>query len=282
MREDTPLPGAAGLGDSLDWEVMARYLSGESSPEESERVRSWLEERPDDEARESVTPLTFTPRGYATGIGGRDSVRLPDGSLMILGPASIASVAANFGTAERRVDIRGDAYFDVVHNTSSPFVVHAGSATVRDVGTRFAVRSDSAEGVVVAVTQGAVSLAAAGYAGNELLLQAGQRGTVRPERPPERRGMASEADLDWMRGRLVFRESPMSEVVASLRRWYGLDLRFEDQSFATRHITAIFSGEPPERVIEVIRLALGAEIQRRGDTIVVRSARAERGGPRSK
>jgi transmembrane sensor len=355
MPEDTP---HTGTSDSIHWEVIARYLAGESSPEEAARVRASLAAHSSDDAlvtalgdivarmpssipgdidveaalqrvkshrdARAVRPITTaqslsarrvplalfaaaaavlivisvlpilrekTPapanvpaiRGYATGIGMLDSIRLADGTLMVLGPASSASVAADFGKTERRVDIRGDAYFDVKHNASVSFVVHAGAAVIKDVGTQFAVRSDAGEGVIVAVAEGKVSLATNDSASPQLLLQAGQRGALRPDRPPERLGTgAVNEDLAWMRGQLVFRESPMSEVAASLRRWYGMSLRFKDPSFATRHITATFSGEPPERVIEVLRLALGAQLERRGDTIVVRSLHGERGGTRSR
>jgi transmembrane sensor len=360
MREDTPNTGTPDPADLLDWEAVARYLAGESSAEESNKIRLLLASRPADEAlvaaldralarmpasvpddidvdaalqsvksrrdlehvrlitsapsrmlsrwrfpvpllaaaatvlivvtgwlalrgNKPTAPSVLTTRGYATGIGAIDSIRLADGSLMVLGPASFASIAADFGSTERRIDIRGDAYFEVVHKASSPFVVHVGQAVVRDVGTRFAVRSDDAQGVIVAVAEGAVSLSTKDSVSPHLLLQAGQRGAVRPDRPPERLGTgAVNEDLAWMRGQLVFRESPMTEVVSSLRRWYGIDLRFEDRSFATRHITATFSGEPPDRVIEVIRLALGARIERRGDTVVVRSLQGERGGTRSR
>jgi transmembrane sensor len=361
MPEDTPLTGTRNPGDSLDWDAIARYLAGESSAEESARIRSLLARRPEDESlvraldrvmgkmpasipadidveaalarvksrrdadtvrsittapsrmnrwrlpapliaaaaavlivvtgsllllreKSPAAPEASPPRGYATGVGSHDSIRLADGSLMVLGPASFASIAADFGQTERRVDVRGDAYFDVVHKAAQPFVVHAGGAVVRDVGTRFAVHSDTAEGVTVAVAEGTVSLSAKDDASSHpLLLQAGQRGAVRPDRPPERLGTGTvNEDLAWMHGQLVFRESPMSEVVSSLRRWYGINLRFEDRSFAARHFTGTFSGEPPERVLEVIRLALGARIERRGDTIVVRSLTSEQGGSRSR
>jgi transmembrane sensor len=213
------------------------------------------------------------PRTVATAVGERDSLRLPDGSRVLLGPESRLVVAGDFGTARRDVELRGEAFFDVVHDDRRPFVVHAGGAAVRDVGTAFTVRA-VAGGVRVVVTEGAVLLgAAAGADTAGVLLRAGDRGELRPGGPPAvARGAATDDDLAWTRGRLVFREAPMDEVAATLRRWYGVTLRVEDSALARRHLTADFAGEPVARVLDVLALALGAEVERRGDSASVRPA----------
>jgi transmembrane sensor len=82
---------------------------------------------------------------------------------------------------------------------------------------------------------------------------------------------ATEHDLAWLQRRLVFREAPMSEVIDAFRRWYGIELRIADTSLVSRHLTASFSGETPQGALEVIRLSLGAEIEQRGDTAIVRT-----------
>jgi ferric-dicitrate binding protein FerR (iron transport regulator) len=61
-------------------------------------------------------------------------------------------------------------------------------------------------------------------------------------------------------------------VSSELRRWYGVELRVEDSALASRHLTMTFSGDPLERVLRVIGLGLGAEIERHGDTAVVRAS----------
>jgi ferric-dicitrate binding protein FerR (iron transport regulator) len=55
-----------------------------------------------------------------------------------------------------------------------------------------------------------------------------------------------------------------------MRKWYGIELKVADKALNNRHLTATFAGESPERVLETIRLALGAEIERHGDTAIVR------------
>jgi transmembrane sensor len=211
-------------------------------------------------------------RMVATGIGAIDSLRLADGTRVILGPRSSISIAANYGVQRRDVEVHGDAYFDVVHDASKPFTILASGAIIQDLGTRFTIRTDAADGVAVSVAQGSVSLQGVNTKGHGIVLRPGDRGSVLPNgQTVSRRGTAE--DMAWMRGRLVFREAPLTEVIASLKRWYGIELKVTDESLASRHLTATFSGEPPERVLEVIRLVLGADIERRGDTVIVRPAK---------
>ncbi len=349
------------MSDPADWEALARYVVGESKPEEVEQLESRFAAQPADKAlldalatvtqamtgnvpldldvesalrrvkarrsEPSVRTLEFRrpivdarrpvrwhvplpavaaaallaigAAGYltmrtrrielqpppsaqmiATGVGVLDSLRLPDGTHVVLGPLSSVKIAQGFGLTSREVDVRGDAYFEVVHDSSKPFTVHALHATIHDVGTKFAVRTDAAEGVAVSVTEGSVSLQGTnpsrGGVGTSprgpIVLRPGERGVVGPDGQTVKKRAASE-DMAWLRRQLVFREAPLPEVAASLHRWYGIELRVSDAALAARHLTATFSGEPPERVLEVIRLVLGADIERRGDTAFVRPRR---------
>jgi transmembrane sensor len=113
-----------------------------------------------------------------------------------------------------------------------------------------------------------------------IVLRAGERGVVAPV--PGRGFAAARVDgsatavaddTAWTSGRLVFRDAPLVEVAGALRRWYGVELRVADPTLARRHLTATFRGEPLPEVLRVVGLALGARVDRRGDTVVVRPAR---------
>jgi transmembrane sensor len=207
-----------------------------------------------------------------TGVGIRDSMTLIDGTRVVLGPLSSVKVGSGYGSTSREVEVRGDAWFDVVHDTSRPFTVRAGSATIVDVGTTFAVRSDDPAGVSVSVSEGAVSLREMNTPVSQgVILKAGDNGLLQTDGSViARRGSASEDDVAWMKGRLVFRDATITQVAASMRKWYGIELKVADKALNNRHLTATFAGESPERVLETIRLALGADIERHGDTAIVR------------
>jgi transmembrane sensor len=88
------------------------------------------------------------------------------------------------------------------------------------------------------------------------------------------RSVVSDDDLAWIQGRLVFRDAPLILVGAELYRWYGVRLRVADSSLATLHLTASFSGEPVDRVLNVIALSLGARIERHGNVAILYRATA--------
>ena len=353
-------PNQPPADDSTDWEAVARYFAGESTPDEVEAVRRWLEAHPAEAAAlgslsDAASQLaTTTPPGldveaalkrvaerrdaadvipigsrpaihrtpsrtvaparrwqpfampaaaaavllvaaglfwhskqnagytipsaaqtFATTVGQRDSVRLTDGTRVVLAPQSELTVAAGYGDSLRQVVLKGEAYFDVHHDAARPFVVRAGNAAIRDLGTTFTVRATDDEGVRVAVTSGSVSLAAMTADQNSaVVLRPGDAGTLATDgRTLVERGGTVEPDTAWTRGRLVFREAPVSTVRTELRRWYGIDLQI-DSSFASRHLSMTFDGESADRVLEVIALSLGAEVARQGNTAVLKPGSA--------
>ncbi len=210
-------------------------------------------------------------RTLATAVGKRDSVRLSDGTRVILGPVSKLIVAAGYGQRVREIELHGEAYFDVAHDTTRPFVVRAGDATIRDVGTSFAVRSDSGSRVQVVVTSGSVLLRPKLGSMNAVLTAGDVGVVVDSQTVTSRRGQSTTPYLAWMRDSLVFREASLSEVSTELRRWYGVVLRVQDSSLANQHLTMTFSGDSLDVVLRVIALNLNrAEIERRGDTAIVR------------
>jgi transmembrane sensor len=208
-------------------------------------------------------------REYRTAVGQRDSVRLPDGSTVVLAPGSVLTVASGFGDAAREVTLEGAAYFDVTHDDARPFTVHAAAADIRDIGTAFSVKTVADGGVAVAVTQGIVALGARASTATPVELHAGDRGLVAAGAVAVTRGVVTGDDVAWTQGALRYRDATLAEVRADLQRWYGLDVRVTDSAMAQRTITAAFRGEPVARVIEALALTLGAAVEQRGDTVLL-------------
>jgi transmembrane sensor len=220
---------------------------------------------------EPAPKTTIAARTLTTPVGGRDSLVLPDGSQVMLGPGSTLMLTQGYGQTERRLSLQGEALFTVVHDATKPFIVVANGSEIRDVGTAFVVHSD-AGGVRVAVTEGVVELTASKRVA--ATLNAGDAASISATgEVTTQRGVGAGEDLAWTRGRLVFRDAPLSDVAEDLRRWYGVQLDIRDAALRRRQLTASFAGDSLGAVLDVISTALGATIERRGDTAVVRPAR---------
>ncbi len=207
---------------------------------------------------------------YATQVGARDSVLLSDGSRVILAPGSTLTVAAGFGTDTREVSLEGAAFFEVTHDEAQPFVVRTRRAEIRDIGTAFSVKTDEAGAVSVAVTHGIVALRGIETGSAAAVeLRAGDRGVLAGADVAVARGTVTENDVAWTHGQLEYRDTPMSEVQADVRRWYGITLRLEGAELAGRTLTASFSADSASQVVRLISLALGAAAVQRGDTVVL-------------
>jgi transmembrane sensor len=213
--------------------------------------------------------LESSEHTYATGIGERRQVVLQDGTKVLLGPTSRLVVPAS--EQRRLVTLDGIAYFSVVHDRAHPFTVRAGSISIQDIGTAFTVENDDSAGTRVAVDSGSVAIGAADQ--NHVrgaVLNARDRaivdgaGVVSVER-----SAVSEDDRAWTQGRLIFRDAPLVLVGAELYRWYGVRLRVADSTLANLHLTATFSGEPIDRVLDVIALSLGSRVERQANVAVL-------------
>jgi transmembrane sensor len=218
-----------------------------------------------------ASPVESAAHTYTTRVGQRDSVKLADGTRVLLGPDSRLSVPADYGSNGRSVELRGDGYFDVQHDPGKPFTVHVGTAVIEDIGTTFTVESDAGDTMSVAVVEGSIRLrGSASSPDGGAVLAAGDRGSIdaRGNVKLERQSVRDD-DIAWTTGRLVFRDASLARVAGEIHRWYGVTLHIEDHSLLQRHVTASFAGEPIDQVLKILGLTLGARVDLQGDSALV-------------
>jgi transmembrane sensor len=214
---------------------------------------------------------------YASGVGKTYAVSLPDSSRVVLGPQSTLEVPGTFGRGDRTVTLTGDAYFDVRHDASKPFRVHAGTAVIEDVGTTFTIESDAATMATVSVVSGSVRVTRADATATPVVLAAGDRGVVeRGGAIDVERNVVRPEDTEWISGRLGFRDAPLSRVAAEMERWYGVKIRVADSSMLDRRVTTSFEGESVEKALQILELTIGAKISRVGDSVIISNPRDSR------
>jgi transmembrane sensor len=234
------------------------------------------------ERRSHAQPLAGPMREYVTARGERATLELADGSRVILAPESHVRVPGTFGIGGRDFFLDGEAIFEVVHDSSSPFRVHAKRAMIEDIGTRFDVRAyENDPTVAVVVAEGSVTLARAkvateagsAYQADRVVLGKRQLGRLDSAgQLTTTSGVPLGPYLGWADGRLVFVDAALPEVVRRIGRWHDLDVRVVDARLASRRVTAEFSTQSSGEMLSALAAAVGARVERTGRVVTLRVA----------
>ncbi|MEO6446650.1 MAG: FecR domain-containing protein [Gemmatimonadaceae bacterium] len=218
---------------------------------------------------DAAAPADFPALAATTAAGERRTIELPDGSRVTLGVASSINTRPSFGVNAREVDLTGEAMFIVTHDEARPFRVFVDGSVVEDLGTAFAVRSYSGErSLRVAVTAGSVQVSRGTTSTPPVVLSPRDVATVR-----DTGAIAVERGVDVSRftafasGRLIFVDTPLSQVASDLSRWYGVEVRVTDDALGDRHLTSTFEAETLDEVLRIIGMTLDVRYLRRGQTV---------------
>lgn len=196
----------------------------------------------------------------ATARGQRATIRLPDGSRVILSVDSRLRYPRDFGARSREVVLEGEAYFDVIHDDRVPFRVRTPHGVSEDIGTRFAVRAYAGElSTHVIVEEGRVGV------GHGVTLKAGDVARLTADAPPAvQHGAPVATLLAWTHGQLEFVKIPLGDVLLDIRRWYDVEVALDDPALARWAITASFGAEPARDALETLAHTVDARLERRG------------------
>lgn len=161
--------------------------------------------------------------------GERMQVLFQDGSKVHLNSGSRIRYPKQFGLSERRVQLEGEAWFEVAKNRNRPFVVDLSCLDVRVLGTTFDVKAyPGEEAILVALESGSVELKSKTL--KNLLLKPGEkafynRASGRCEVARSRNVAAYSA---WRRNVLVFKDAPLLDVMGTLSRTYNIAFTVAD------------------------------------------------------
>jgi transmembrane sensor len=154
-------------------------------------------------------------------------VSLSDGSKIYLNRNSELSYRANFGKQKRDMTLTGEAFFDVFPDASKPFIIDAGKASVKVIGTSFNVITENTKSAVeVFVRSGKVMLS--GNSGSQtMILDPGFVGTLDSKKSEKEINMNPNY-LSWNTGLLVYDGQKLEVVFSDLKRVYNMDIIAED------------------------------------------------------
>jgi ferric-dicitrate binding protein FerR (iron transport regulator) len=198
-------------------------------------------------------------------------VLLEDGTSVTLNRDSRLKVPKKFTTSDRRVLLRGEAWFDVTPDSLRPFRVVAGDALVEVLGTRFNVSAYKDESTVeVTVKSGMVAFTDKQRQLKEIVLRAGNGGTFDTRNQELTLIKAADPNrLSWKTRELYFEETPLDEAVEIINEVYHTGIAIANPELASCTITVTFNNQSFEAVLKVLELTLDLEIERTGNNITL-------------
>lgn len=206
---------------------------------------------------------------------GKQFVRLPDGSSVILNENSLLSFSQDFGTKERVVHLSGEGYFDIRKDENKPFKVYSGDLITTVVGTAFNIQAFSGQGkIIVSVTRGKVKVSPAPTSGSipsEVVLTAHEEVAFNTKTlllkkitQPENKAIA------WKQDYLIFDDVSFKEAAKTIEDRYTVKLLFKNPKLQNCRFTATFlDKESLEQVLTVITSTLNASYITSGNLVTI-------------
>lgn len=189
-----------------------------------------------------------TYNSIATPNGGEYQVILPDGSHVWLNAASSIRFPAAFTGGARKVEITGEAYFEVVKNASAPFYVISAHHTIEVLGTGFNIQSyQNDANITTTLLQGSIRVSSGTHTS---VLKPGQQTKVSRDGNAVLQlieGVDTDEVLAWRNGKFVFNDADLPAVARQLERWYDVHIdytglsgyRFNGEIPRTAHLSKV-------------------------------------------
>ncbi len=227
---------------------------------------------------------------FETATGEQRTFELADGSVVYLNTDS--KVAIRFAARTRDVQLlRGEALFQVHHDTSRPFLVYTDDAVVQAVGTQFDVYRRE-DGTVVSVIEGRVNVTPAAPAAWSARMPAGTADVsaatapatgasrtlgAREEARVSRGGTVNIREVSnvndsvaWRERRLIFNDQPLGQIVGEFNRYRANPIRLEGDGVNERVYTGVFDADDADSLVQVLARDPALAVERSGEGIVVK------------
>lgn len=194
-------------------------------------------------------------------------ILLTDGSTIHLRKGSTLKYPEKFEGNIRRVEMKGEAYFEIMHDETKPFEVTTPKALIQDLGTAFMVRTtDSIEEIYV--TEGKVSFSTK-EPGEPIVLIPGEKALIK-EGDIYREIVDNQNFLSWQTHKLIFNNTPIQEVIIELSRLYNEVIKIsEDLTNNTILITAEYSQQTLNEVLEELQMTTGLTIKKHNNEYII-------------
>lgn len=186
------------------------------------------------------SPISYNT--ISTPNGGKYEILLPDGSRVFLNAATTITFPTSFDRQkERKVTLRGEAYFEVAHIKSMPFKVEMNSQQIEVLGTHFNANNYEDEpSVRTTLLQGSVKVQ---VSGGQVILQPEQQALLINGKLNVKK-VDAQSFIDWKNNIFSFNDADIEAVMRQLSRWYDVKVEYKGK-IPKEHITGYISRDVP-------------------------------------
>lgn len=196
--------------------------------------------------------------------GSEYSIVLADGTKIKMNADSRIRFPVQFG-GKREVSLEGEAFFDVTHDASRPFIIQAQDHTIHVLGTTFNVSAYPDEEISVTLIEGKLKVASPS---EEFYLSPGERYASSQAKVSK---VDTEFYTSWTNGAMEFDAMPFPQLATRLSRCYGVDIRIASKELETMKFTGvIFRSQPLDFALDIIHRVSDVQFERNGKTILVK------------
>jgi transmembrane sensor len=188
----------------------------------------------------------------------RSVFTLPDGTQVWLNGGTSLKYPVRFSGKERLVELDGEAFFKVSSQKDKPFVVKSGDYLIEAVGTEFNSKAFSSEQKIETVlTEGKINIVLESPQGRKTMasLEPNQMVTYyRSDKKIIRRKADTTKHLSWMKGKIIFRNDHIDEVLNRLEHWYNIEFVIDSKVDLDYAFTGSFESEELKQLLRYIEL----------------------------
>ncbi|WP_222538136.1 FecR family protein [Pedobacter polysacchareus] len=200
--------------------------------------------------------------------GGQYQVVLPDGTKVWLNAASSLSFPTDFSGLERRVQLKGEAYFEVAKNTKMPFKVEVKGMSVKVLGTHFNVMAyDDEQQINTTLLEGSVEVASSKKV---QILKPGEQATLKKSDGTMNVNAVNTAEfLAWKNGSFMFTDENIETIMRKIARWYDVEVIYKGNLSDKVFAGSISKEEDISEVLKMLELTGTIHFKVEGRRVIV-------------
>lgn len=235
----------------------------------------------------------------AASLGSRSRMVLPDGTQVFLNAGSRLTYHPSFNTQLREVNLEGEAFFEVTHDSQRPFIVHTSGIDIKVLGTAFNVKSYAADATIEAtLLRGSIEVVRKNDpSAPKVILRPHEKLVFNKEESPElvsspiRQPTTADnpdnppgisimtlsgnkpdsviKETSWLYNKLNFEGDSFEEVAIKLERWYDVHITIRSERLKQMHLKGSFATESLPKALEYLQLIVPFTYTIEGKEVII-------------